>query len=133
MSMVSTDPIADMLTRIRNALAVRQDEVRMPHSKIKQSVADILVENKYIAGTTVEGEGVEKSLVIQIVGANSQSPITEIKRVSKPGRRVYAKVKDIPTVKQGRGLVIVSTSKGVMTGNQAREQKLGGEVLCQVY
>lgn len=131
--MVSTDPIADMLTRIRNALAVRQDEVRMPHSKIKQSVADILVENKYIAGTTVEGEGVEKSLVIQIVGANSQSPITEIKRVSKPGRRVYAKVKDIPTVKQGRGLVIVSTSKGVMTGNQAREQKLGGEVLCQVY
>lgn len=131
--MVSTDPIADMLTRIRNALAVRQDEVRMPHSKIKQSVADILVENKYIAGTSVEGEGVEKSLVIQIVGANSQSPITEIKRVSKPGRRVYAKVKDIPTIKQGRGLVIVSTSKGVMTGTQARDQKLGGEVLCQVY
>ena len=131
--MVSTDPIADMLTRIRNALAVRQDEVRMPHSKIKQSVADILVENKYIAGTSVEGEGVEKSLVIQIVGASSQSPITEIKRVSKPGRRVYAKVKDIPTIKQGRGLVIVSTSKGVMTGTQAREQKLGGEVLCQVY
>ncbi|HMT18727.1 MAG TPA: 30S ribosomal protein S8 [Candidatus Saccharibacteria bacterium] len=131
--MVSTDPIADMLTRIRNALAVRQEEVRMPHSKIKQSVAEILVENKYIASSAVEGEGIEKALVIQITGSNAQSPITEIKRVSKPGRRVYAKVKDIPTVKQGRGLVIVSTSKGVMTGNAAREQKLGGEVLCQVY
>lgn len=131
--MVSTDPIADMLTRIRNALAVRQEEVRMPHSNIKQSVAEILVQNKYIAGTSVEGEGIEKSLVIHISGANAQSPITEIKRVSKPGRRVYAKVKDIPTIKQGRGLVIVSTSKGVMTGNAAREQKLGGEVLCQVY
>jgi small subunit ribosomal protein S8 len=133
MSMVSTDPIADMLTRIRNALAVRKEEVRIPHSKIKQSVAEILVANKYIAGTVVEGEGIEKSLVIQIVGAQNQSPITEIKRVSKPGRRVYTKVKDIPVVKQGRGLVIVSTSKGMMTGNEAREQKLGGEVICQVY
>lgn len=131
--MVSTDPIADMLTRIRNALAVRKEEVRIPHSKIKQSVAEILVANKYIAGTVVEGEGIEKSLVIQIVGAQNQSPITEIKRVSKPGRRVYTKVKDIPVVKQGRGLVIVSTSKGMMTGNEAREQKLGGEVICQVY
>jgi small subunit ribosomal protein S8 len=131
--MVSTDPIADMLTRIRNALAVRQEEVRMPHSKIKQSVAEILAANKYIVGTSVEGEGIEKSLVLQIMGAELSSPITEIKRVSKPGRRVYAKVKDIPTIKQGRGLVIVSTSKGVMTGADARTQKLGGEVLCQIY
>ncbi len=131
--MVSTDPIADMLTRIRNALAVRAEQVRMPHSKIKQSLADILVENKYIVSSTVEGEGIEKSLVLNIAGAEMQSPITEIKRVSKPGRRVYAKVKDIPTVKQGRGLVIVSTSKGVMTGADARAQQLGGEVLCQIY
>lgn len=131
--MVSTDPIADMLTRIRNALAVRADQVRMPHSKIKQSVADILVQNKYIVSSSVEGEGIEKSLVLNIAGAEMQSPITEIKRVSKPGRRVYAKVKDIPTVKQGRGLVIVSTSKGVMTGADARAQQLGGEVLCQIY
>jgi small subunit ribosomal protein S8 len=131
--MVSTDPIADMLTRIRNAIAVRQNEVRMPHSKVKQSVADILVANKYVAGLAVEGEGVEKSLVIQINGVNSSSPITEISRVSKPGRRVYAKVKDIPVVKQGRGLVIVSTSKGIMTGNEAKTQKLGGEVICRVY
>ncbi len=131
--MVSTDPIADMLTRIRNALAVRQEEVRMPHSKIKQSVAEILAENKYIVGASVEGEGIEKSLVLRVTGTDASSPITEIKRVSKPGRRVYAKVKDIPTVKQGRGLVIVSTSKGVMTGTEARTQKLGGEVLCQIY
>jgi small subunit ribosomal protein S8 len=105
----------------------------MPHSKIKQSVAEILAANKYIVGTSVEGEGIEKSLVLQIMGAELSSPITEIKRVSKPGRRVYAKVKDIPTIKQGRGLVIVSTSKGVMTGADARTQKLGGEVLCQIY
>ncbi len=131
--MVSTDPIADMLTRIRNALAVRQEEVRMPHSKIKESVAGILAANKYIVGASVEGEGIEKSLVLQVMGAETSSPITEIKRISKPGRRVYAKVKDIPTIKQGRGLVIVSTSKGVMTGADARSQKLGGEVLCQIY
>lgn len=130
--MVSTDPIADMLTRIRNALAVRQDEVRMPHSNLKQSVAEILVANRYIVGTSTEGEGIEKSLVLQITDGGN-SPITEISRVSKPGRRVYAKVKDIPTVKQGRGLVIVSTSKGLMTGAEAKAHKLGGEVLCQVY
>lgn len=131
--MVSTDPIADMLTRIRNALAVRKEEVRMPHSKLKQSVADILVANKYVVKTSVEGDGIDKSLVIQVASTTSMSPITEIDRVSKPGRRVYAKVKDIPTVKQGRGLVIVSTSKGVMTGEDAKKNKLGGEVICRVY
>jgi small subunit ribosomal protein S8 len=131
--MVSTDPIADMLTRIRNALAVRQPEVRMPHSTIKQSVANILVENKYIVSTAIDGDGVEKALVLQVLDTNNSSPITEIKRVSKPGRRVYAKVKEIPVVKQGRGLVIVSTSKGMMTGAQAKAQKLGGEIICQVY
>lgn len=131
--MVSTDPIADMLTRIRNALAVRAVEVSMPHSKIKQSVAEILKENHYIVSAKVEGEGIEKSLVLQVAAEDSASPITEINRVSKPGRRVYKKVKDIPVVKQGRGLVILSTSKGVMTGEQAKTKKLGGEVLCEIY
>ncbi len=131
--MVSTDPIADMLTRIRNAIAVRKDEVRMPHSNVKKSVADILALNKYVVGTSIEGEGIDKSLVIQISDAKGTSPITELSRISKPGRRVYVKVKDIPTVKQGRGLVIVSTSKGIMTGNEAKEQKLGGEIICRVY
>ena len=131
--MVSTDPIADMLTRIRNALSVRQQEVSMPHSRIKQSVAQILADNKYIVSARVEGEGVEKALVLQVASDATQSPITEINRISKPGRRVYAKVKDIPVVKQGRGLVIVSTSQGVMTGQEAKDKKLGGEVLCKVY
>ena len=130
--MVSTDPIADMLTRIRNALAVRQNEVSMPHSKIKQSVAEILQNNRYIVSAKVEGEGIEKELVLQ-VSEDGGSPITEINRVSKPGRRVYAKVKDIPKIKQGRGLVIMSTSKGVMTGEDAKSKKLGGEILCEVY
>lgn len=131
--MVSTDPIADMLTRIRNALAVQQSEVAMPHSKIKQSVAEILKENRYIVSTRVEGEGVTKSLVLTVANENTSSPITKIARVSKPGRRVYAKVAEIPKVKQGRGLVILSTSKGIMTGDDARSKKLGGEVLCEIY
>jgi len=131
--MVSTDPIADMLTRIRNALAVRQEEVKMPYSKMKHSVADILADNKYIVGTSVEGEGVTKSLVVKIMNENRNSPITEISRVSKPGRRIYAKVAEIPVIKQGRGLVIVSTSKVVMTGTEAKKKLLGGEVLCRVY
>ena len=131
--MVSTDPVADMLTRIRNGLAVRKTEVRMPHSKMKQSVASILADNKYIVSSRVEGEGIEKSLILEILEEDTASPITEISKVSKPGRRVYTKVKDIPTVKQGRGMVIVSTSKGIMTGDDAKAQKLGGEVLCQVY
>jgi small subunit ribosomal protein S8 len=131
--MVSTDPIADMLTRIRNALLVNKEEVSMPYSKLKQSVAEILAKNKYIQEAKIEGEGTQKSLVLFVIGESGLSPITEIKRVSKPGRRVYAKVKDIPNVKQGRGIVIVSTSKGVMTGQEAKQKKLGGEVLCSVY
>ena len=131
--MVSTDPIADMLTRIRNGLAVRKNEVRMPHSNMKQSVAAILADNNYIVSSRVEGDGIEKSLILEILEEDAASPITEIAKVSKPGRRVYTKVKDIPTVKQGRGMVIVSTSKGIMTGDDAKAQKLGGEVLCEVY
>lgn len=131
--MVSTDPIADMLTRIRNALAIQQNQVKMPHSNIKQSVAKILEENHYIVSSQVEGDGIEKSLVLTVTSEMSTSPITEINRVSKPGRRVYAKAKDIPVIKQGRGIVILSTSKGVMTGEQAKQKKLGGEVLCEIY
>ena len=131
--MVSTDPIADMLTRIRNALSVRQEEVKMPYSKIKHSVAEILVANKYIVAVTTEGEGINKSLILKVISENGMSPITELSRISKPGRRVYSKAKELPVVKQGRGLVIVSTSKGIMTGSEAKEKKLGGEVLCKVY
>jgi small subunit ribosomal protein S8 len=128
--MVSTDPLADMLTRIRNAQAVQKDEVSMPHSSVKESVAKILKDNGYISEISVKKDGFRKEMTLVL---NNQVHITEIARVSKPGRRVYAKVKEIPVVKQGRGIVIMSTSKGVMAGNDAKEQKLGGEVLCKVY
>lgn len=128
--MVSTDPLADMLTRIRNAQAVQKDEVSMPHSSVKESVAKILKDKGYISDIDVKKDGFRKEMTLTL---NAQVYITEIARVSKPGRRVYAKVKDIPVVKHGRGIVILSTSKGVMAGTEAKEQKLGGEVLCKVY
>ena len=128
--MVSTDPLADMLTRIRNAQAVQKDEVSMPHSSVKESVAKILKDNGYISDINVKKDGFRKEITLTL---SNEVHITEIARVSKPGRRVYAKVKDIPTIKHGRGMVIMSTSKGVMAGKDAKEQKLGGEVLCKVY
>ena len=128
--MVSTDPIADMLTRIRNAQAVHKEEVSMPHSSVKESVAKILKSNGYISSIDVKKDGFRKEMTIVLTEIGT---INEIKRVSKPGRRVYAKVKDIPTIKQGRGIVILSTSKGVMAGSDAKKQQLGGEIICQVY
>ncbi len=128
--MVSTDPIADMLTRVRNALSVQKTEVSMPHSNVKESVAKILKENGFITSISVEKDGFRKEMTL-ILPENKV--ISSISRVSKPGRRVYAKVKDIPQVKRGRGIVIVSTSQGVMTGDSAKSKKLGGEVLCEVY
>ena len=128
--MTSTDPIADMLTRVRNALAVHKNEVTLPHSTIKEAVAKILIDNGYLSGVSVEKDGFRKHMTISFADG---VVINEIKRISKPGRRVYAKVKDIPQVKKGRGIVIVSTPKGVMEGTDAREQKLGGEVLCSIY
>ncbi len=128
--MVSTDPIADMLTRVRNALAVHQDSVNLPHSRVKESVAKILKENGYITDIQVQKDDFRKNMTLSLQGA---APIHEINRISKPGRRMYAKVKDIPRVKQGRGIVIISTSKGVMAGEEARQQKLGGELICEVY
>lgn len=128
--MVSTDPISDMLTRIRNGLAVHKTEVSLPHSSVKESVAKILKDNGYISDISVAKDGFRKTMTL---GLPEHVTINEINRVSKPGRRVYAKVKEIPQVKQGRGIVIISTSKGVMAGDDARNQKLGGEILCEVY
>jgi small subunit ribosomal protein S8 len=122
-----------MLTRIRNAINVRKHEVRMPHSKVKQSVAELLKANNFVDRVTVEGDGIAKELVITINAEQSNARITEIVRLSKPGRRYYSSASEIPTVKRGRGLVIVSTSKGMMTGDQAKAQKVGGELICKVY
>jgi small subunit ribosomal protein S8 len=128
--MVSTDPIADMLTRIRNSQAVQKYEVSMPHSSVKESVAKILKAKGYISEIEVKKDGFRKEMTLTL---NNEVVITEIARVSKPGRRVYVKVKDIPRVKQGRGIVILSTSQGVMAGDDAKEQKLGGEIICKIY
>lgn len=133
MSMTSTDPIADMLTRVRNAILVRKHEVVMPHSKAKQSVAEILKNNGFLKDVSVVDASVGKTLKLVINDEHENAPITEIVRMSKPGRRFYVKAKDIPTVKRGRGIVVVSTSKGVMTGQDAKAQSVGGELICKVY
>ncbi len=133
MSMTSTDPIADMLTRVRNAILVHKNEVVMPHSKVKQSVAEILKGNGFLKDVNVIDASVGKTLKLVINGEHENAPITEIVRVSKPGRRYYTRAKDIPTIKRGRGIVIVSTSKGMMTGQDAKAQSVGGELICKVY
>lgn len=133
MSLQSTDPIADLLTRIRNAALVGKTEIRVPTSKLKKVVAEQLVKNSYLADVKLEDGKPRGTLVVTLAKDGENCPITEIARVSKPGRRVYVAAADIPKVKQGRGIVLVSTSKGVMTGREAVKQKLGGEVLLKVY
>lgn len=131
--MVSTDPISDMLTRIRNSIAVSKNIVSMPHSNIKQQVAELLKHSGFIDGVASEGKGIDKKLVITINSEAENARITEIARLSRPGRRMYVSADEIPTVKRGRGVVIISTSKGVMTGDDARKKHVGGELICQVY
>ena len=133
MSTTTTDPIADMLTRIRNAILVRKAEVTLPHSNVKESVARLLQESNFIDGVSVSDAPIGKTLTVRINGEDSNARITEVVRLSKPGRRHYVKAKDIPTVKRGRGVVIVSTSKGLMTGSEAKKQRVGGEIICKVY
>jgi small subunit ribosomal protein S8 len=122
-----------MLSRIRNAIAVNKHEVSLPHSKVKESVAKLLADNRYVDSVKVEDAPVGKTLRIVINQPQTNSRITEIVRLSKPGRRHYSKSENIPTVKRGRGVVIVSTSKGLMTGDQAKKQGVGGELICKVY
>lgn len=131
--MVSTDPISDMLTRVRNAIAVSKTEVSMPYSRIKYDVASILKQSSFINDVAVDGEGISKKLIIVINSDESNARITELQRISRPGRRAYTTVDKIPTVKRGRGIVILSTSKGIMTGEEAKKTRLGGELICKVY
>ena len=131
--MVYTDPIADMLSRIRNAILVNKNSVTMPYSKLKQQVAEQLAKANFIDNVEVEGEGTMRKLVVTINAEGANPRITVIEKVSKPGRRMYAKVDEIPHVKNGRGEVIMSTSKGVVTGRDARNLQVGGELICKVY
>ena len=128
-----TDPIADMLTRIRGAMAVNKHQIILPYSKIKEDVARLLVANGFLKQVSTRTTDKWTVVVIDINEERQPAAITAIKRVSTPGRRTYVKAKDIPTIKHGRGLVVVSTSKGLMTGLEARAQKLGGELICEVY
>ena len=133
MSLQSTDPIADLLTRIRNAAMVGKTEVRVPSSKIKKTIAEELKKNNYLAEVKVEAGKPRDTLVITINKPGENSPITELTRMSKPGRRVYVGANEIPRIKSGRGMVLISTSKGVITGQEAVKQRLGGELLLKVY
>lgn len=133
MALQSTDPIADMLTRVRNAVGAGKNEVRLPSSKLKETVAEQLKKAGYLEAVKVEKATPQDEMVITIFPEGGAAVFTEIERVSKPGRRVYAGANDIPKVKSGRGIVLVSTSKGVMTGGEAVKNKLGGELLLKVY
>jgi small subunit ribosomal protein S8 len=133
MSIQTTDPVADMLTRIRNAIAVGKTEVRVPTSKLKFAVADKLQKINYLEKVEVEDAKPRGILHIVINNEGEAARINEINKVSTPGRRIYAGVNEIPKVKSGRGTVLVSTSKGIMTGQEAVKNKLGGEILVKVW
>ena len=133
-----TDPIADMLTRIRNALAVRKPEVILPFSKIKMSIAEILQENDYLKKVErIEKENAsinfdEIKITLKYLGGK-EPVIKNLKRVSKPGRRVYATKDELPVVLNNLGIAIISTSQGIMTNKEAKKKNLGGEVICEIY
>ena len=131
---MNTDPIADMLTRIRNANAVSHQEVEMPSSKLKIALARVLKEEGYINDFSESVDGCFKTLKITLKYDESNKPvITSLKRVSKPGLRSYCKAKNLPQVLGGMGVAIVSTSKGLLTDRRARKENLGGEILCYVW
>lgn len=133
MSTTTTDPIADMLTRIRNAIAVNQTSITLPHSNIKEAVARLLSDNGFVDNITVKQDHVGKLLTVNLNHEDANPRIAEIVRLSKPGQRYYVSARDIPVVKNGRGMVIVSTSKGLMTGSKAKAEHIGGELICKVY
>src|SRR5437764_8949253 len=132
--MTMTDPIADMLTRIRNATMARKDDVVLPASTIKQHIAEILQREGYVDTVDVEGDGKDRRLTIRLkYGSKREPSITGLKRVSKPGRRVYVPRNGIPRVLGGLGIAILSTSQGVVTDRQAKQHGVGGEVLAYVW
>ncbi len=133
MSIQTTDPVADMLTRIRNAIAVGKTEIRVPTSKLKFAVADKLQKINYLEKVEIEEAQPRGILHVVINKDNEAARINEISKVSTPGRRIYAGVNEIPKVKSGRGTVLISTSKGIMTGQEAVKNKLGGEILVKVW
>ena len=129
-----TDPISDMLTRIRNAQRMGHEIVRLPGSKLKLRVAEVLAKEGYVEGASFEEVGHQGEITISLrYGAGRQPAINELRRVSRPGRRSYVSVGEIPRVKNGLGIAILSTSKGVLVDRDARAHKVGGELLCTVW
>lgn len=130
-----TDPIADMLTRIRNAVLARHDRVVIPGSKLKRTIADVLKSEGYVADVAADTEdsGLEVLSITLKYGKDKAPAIEGMERVSKPGRRVYVRAQDIPKVKSGLGIAVLSTSRGIMSDRQARKVGVGGELLCQIW
>ena len=127
------DPISDMLTRIRNAGMAAKKEVAMPISKMKVAIAEVLKTEGYIVGYREVGEGIEKELLLQLKYRNKQPVIEGVDRVSKPSCRIYCGSDEIPNVRNGLGIVILSTPKGVVSGRVAKSEKVGGEILCKLW
>lgn len=129
-----TDPVSDMLARIRNGALARHDRVEMPHSNLKKHIAEVLKSEGYVDDVREsDGEGKKTLTLVLRYGRGKDSAIDGLRRVSAPGRRVYVRHDRIPRVRSGMGISILSTSRGVMTDRQAREQKVGGELLCEVW
>ncbi|MBR2710577.1 30S ribosomal protein S8 [Candidatus Saccharibacteria bacterium] len=133
MSLQSTDQIADLITRIRNAVMVGKTEILVPTSKLKVNVVEILAKNGYLASFDVIDGKPRGMLHVVINEPGTIAKVNEITKVSKPGRRVYAGADELPVIKSGRGMIIVSTSKGLMTGGEAKKNRLGGEILVKVW
>jgi len=132
--MYFTDPIADMLTRMRNALSAKHKSVSVPNSKTKAAIAEVLLQEGFIASYKVENDGAKSNIVIDFkFGPNGEKVINGLKRISKPGLRIYASVEELPKVINGLGIAIISTNKGLMTDKQARNANVGGEVLAYVW
>ena len=132
--MVMTDPIADLLTRIRNANAVKHEIVEIPSSNVKKAIVNILLEEGYIKGVEEYTDGVVPMMRVALkYGSNKERVITGLRRISKPGLRVYCKKEETPKVLNGLGVAVISTSKGIMTDRVARKEGLGGEVLCYIW
>ena len=133
MSIQSTDQLADLVTRIRNAVEVGKTEILVPTSRLKASLVEILVKNGYLASYDIV-EGTPRGMLHVVINEpTAVAKINEITKVSKPGRRVYSSSADLPVIKSGRGMVVVSTSKGLMTGREAKKAGLGGEILVKVW
>lgn len=133
MSLQSTDQIADLITRIRNAIQVSKNEISVPTSKLKVAVVEGLKKDGYVEDYKIEKSHPRDILHVVINKEGTNANINEITKVSKPGRRVYTSADDIPTIKSGRGIVLISTSKGIMSGREAKKLRLGGEILVKVW